>query len=207
MWHAVRVLAVGTWLVARWAWGRLWAAGQADDDLVGPVVVVVVGVVMVGVAVAATPILASPLTLVWLVAAGVSGHRHLGAEPPPGPDAEDVEAVEGTGPRTAEAPTDDELLRALADLIGTRNGVLLRDVVAAFHKAGVRTSWGIPELRAQCERLRIPIKASLQVGKFTSKGVHREGLKAVIYPVLANAEKAPPYWPADLPRREEPSCD
>jgi len=202
--YAVRVLAVGTWALVSWAWSKLWAAGRADDDPAGPIILIVVGVGMVYGVLVATPILASPLTLAWLVGAGIAGHKRLAMQ---GDDAEPESALASVEAAAApvNAPTDADLIYALGHLIGTRNGVLLRDVVKAFHKAGVRASWGIPELRVQCERLGIPIKESIQVGKSTSKGIHREGLKKVIYPTLAGAEKQPSYWPSDLNPQEEAS--
>lgn len=205
-WYAVRVLAVGTLAVVRIVWGKIWAAGRADDDMVGPVILVLVGVGMIYVAVLATPILASPITLAWLIAAGIAGHKRLGA-PADDDEPETALASVEASPKPVSVPTDADLVYALGHLIGTRNGVLLRDVVKAFHGAGVRASWGIPELRAQCERIGIPIKESIQVGKSTSKGIHREGLKKVIYPTLAGADREPAYWPADLQPQEEASSD
>lgn len=73
-------------------------------------------------------------------------------------------------------------LDRLRTLIGDRNGVLLRDVVADLHAAGVPAEWGVPDARALCTTLGVPVKGSIKVAGETSVGVHRTALPPAAAP-------------------------
>ncbi|MFB7162310.1 hypothetical protein [Streptomyces sp. NPDC056242] len=195
--RVARILAKGTAVIARAAWSKLWALGQADDDFVGPIVVVVVGVGMIYVLLIGAPILASPLTLAWLIGSYIAGTRATAAEEDTPEDEADelpVHARRAYGP-----PSDADFVTGLAQLIGRRNGVLLRAVADAFHEAGVTTDWDVPELRAQCDALGIPIKESIKVAGATSSGIHRDGLREALTTTVTARLEAAPTAPSQAP--------
>lgn len=74
-------------------------------------------------------------------------------------------------------------LTRLRTLIGDRNGVLLRTLVADLHNAGVPAGWGVPEARALCTALGVPVKGAIKVAGDTSVGVHRTALPTGSPPV------------------------
>lgn len=124
--------------------------------------------------------LALVLALAWLLAA-----LKLGQTAPP--DKIEKDAGESrdstpneTGDDSPEPPTDDEFVLGLANLIGTRNGVLLSTVVSHFREAGAPPAWDIPDVRAQCTALGIPVRDRIKVRRSTSIGVHRDGLRAAL---------------------------
>ncbi|MEV0778883.1 hypothetical protein [Streptomyces sp. NPDC050428] len=97
-----------------------------------------------------------------------------GSEEQPDDDANE------TAEYAVEPPDDTEFVTAVADLIGDRNGVLLRSIVACFHQAGVGPSWGIPDVRAQCTALGITIRDTVNTREGSSSGVHRDDFRAAL---------------------------
>nr|WP_202436144.1 hypothetical protein [Streptomyces sp. SID7834] len=136
------------------------------------------------------PWLAPVLVLAWLLAALRLGHTD--ADTPPDKIKKDAgeseQSSDDDSPELSpEPPTDDELVLGLANLIGTRNGVLLATAVEHFRKDGAPDTWDIPEVRAQCAALGIPVKDSIKVAGNTSVGVHRDGLRAALSAGLQGA--------------------
>ncbi|MEV8349039.1 hypothetical protein ACFVTT_15720 [Streptomyces niveus] len=123
------------------------------------------------------------LVLAWLLAAVKLGHTDTDTPP----DKIKKDAGESEQSSTADAPdlspeppNDDEFVLGLANLIGTRNGVLLATAVEYFREDGAPDNWGIPEVRAQCAALGIHVKDRIKVAGSTSIGVHRDGLRAAL---------------------------
>lgn len=137
---------------------------------------------------------APALGLVWLLAA-----LRLGGTPPPDKIDNDAgESDESTPEDSPAPPTRHEFVLQLAELIGTRNGVLLTTVVKHFREAGAPPKWGIPEARAQCAALGIPVR-SIKVAGSTSIGVHRDGLWAALHAGLQPpADPSPETTPGPL---------
>ncbi|MFJ3587515.1 hypothetical protein ACIQUY_29335 [Streptomyces sp. NPDC090231] len=144
--------------------------------------------------------IAPVLGLVWLLAA-----LRLGGTPPPEKINNDVgESDESAPDDSPEPPTADEFVLQLAELIGTRNGVLLATAVEHFREAGAPAGWGIPEARAQCSALGIPVR-SIKVAGSTSIGVHRDGLRAALDAGLqAPAGPSPEAAPDPLAKSGQP---
>lgn len=135
--------------------------------------------------------IAPVLALLWLLAA-----LKCGSTTPPDKIENDAGASDDDTPEgSPEPPPDDEFVLGLANLIGTRNGVLLSTAVDHFRKAGAPDTWGIPEARAQCAALGIPVKGSIKVAGDTSIGVHRDGLRAALDAGLQAAANPPPETP------------
>lgn len=81
----------------------------------------------------------------------------------------------GTGRRRERAERAFVVL--LDEAIGDRNGVLLADVLRLIHASGQLPEWKVTDVRAQCERLGIRVRDSLNVaGRGVSVGVHRDDL-------------------------------
>ena len=70
-------------------------------------------------------------------------------------------------------------VQRLRDLIGDRNGVLLAEVLAEWHDAGLNLDWDVTVVRGICERLGIPVRDAIKVGGSVSIGVHVEDLTRV----------------------------
>lgn len=124
------------------------------------------------------------LVLAWLLGALKLGRIADDDTPPDKIEKGTGESIAPTvedSPETPLAPpTDREFVLGLATLIGTRNGVLLATVVEHFQEAGAPPEWGIPEVRAQCTALGVPVKERIKVRGSTSVGVHRDGLRAAL---------------------------
>ncbi|MFQ6851255.1 hypothetical protein AAIB46_10200 [Streptomyces sp. 35M1] len=124
------------------------------------------------------------LVVAWLLGALKLG-RTADDDTPPDKIEKDVGESDTTTPEDSPEtplapPTDREFVLGLATLIGTRNGVLLATVVDHFQGAGAPPEWGIPEVRAQCTALGVPVKERIKVRGSTSVGVHRDGLRAAL---------------------------
>ncbi|RDG37938.1 hypothetical protein [Streptomyces corynorhini] len=103
--------------------------------------------------------------------------------------ADDVqEAPAGQRP----APAGDEFVLDLAQLIGTRNGVLLRTVAEHWHQADVDPAYGIPDVRAQCAALGIPIRPTLKTPWGVSPGVHRDDFRAALQALASTPPEPSP---------------
>lgn len=136
------------------------------------------------------------LVLAWLLAA-----LKLGAPTPPDKIKKDVGDSEGSGDDSPEPPTDDEFVLGLANLISTRNGVLLRTVVDHFREHGAPPDWDIAEVRAQCAALGIPVRDRIKVAGGTSIGVHRDDMRAALDAGLQPAgAPSPDPEPAATPK-------
>ncbi|MFJ8755661.1 hypothetical protein [Streptomyces cyaneofuscatus] len=124
------------------------------------------------------------LALAWLFGALKLGRTADDDTPPNKIEKDAGESGDPTpedSPETPLAPpTDREFVLGLATLIGTRNGVLLATVAEHFRKDGAPPEWGIPEVRAQCTALGVPVKERIKVRGSTSVGVHRDGLQAAL---------------------------
>ncbi|MFI2078550.1 hypothetical protein [Streptomyces triculaminicus] len=136
----------------------------------------------------AAPYAVSAGVLVWCGAAWMhapldSPHGYPTEQPP----VEEEPALYDLVEEPAEAAPDPldpvAFLERLRTLIGDRNGVLLRTVVADLHDAGVPADWGVPEARSLCTSLGVPVKNSIKVAGDTSVGVHRTALLAVVNPL------------------------
>jgi hypothetical protein len=81
--------------------------------------------------------------------------------------------------RRDERKQDNEssFVQMVRDLIGERNGVLLREILDFLHKVDPRITF--EDLRKQCEELSIPIRDTLNVEGERSPGIHVEDLEAV----------------------------
>jgi hypothetical protein len=71
-----------------------------------------------------------------------------------------------------ETRNEERFVQWLRDVIGDRNGVLLSELLAAWHEAGVNLDWEVAQVRSICERLAIPVRDKLKVGGVVSVGVH-----------------------------------
>ena len=78
-----------------------------------------------------------------------------------------------------EARNEERFVQWLRDTIGDRNGVLLSELLAAWHEAGLNLDWDVAQVRAICERLEIPVRDKLKVGGVVSVGVHVEDFTRV----------------------------
>lgn len=78
-----------------------------------------------------------------------------------------------------EERADEAFVQWLRDLIGDRNGVLLAEVLAGFHAAGMHPDWDVTVVRSICDRLGIPVKDSIKVSGSVSVGVHVDDLTSV----------------------------
>ncbi|MFF7365637.1 hypothetical protein [Streptomyces sp. NPDC008125] len=173
LWHWIR--SADGWDSLWYALGTLWALAA------------------LGWAVGQHPVIAPVLVLAWLLAALKLGHPDDDAHPDKINKTVGESSVPEDSPEPApEPPTDDEFVLGLANLIGTRNGVLLSTVVDHFHQAGAPHGWGIPDVRAQCTRLGIPVKSPIKVRGTTSVGVHRTGLRAALNARLQPADGPSP---------------
>lgn len=187
-----RRAVTGSWRIVR---GPLrWIAGADGMDKVWNACGLFWGLAAAGWIVGQAPLLVALILPAWVAAA-----LHFGAPdtPPtkidketgePEPDAEQELAEADSEPRPG--PTDAEFVAAVTDLIGARNGTLLRTVVQHFHDVGVDPEWGIPEVRAQCAALGIRVRPSLKAPEGTSPGVHRVDFRAALM-TLANGAPDP----------------
>lgn len=71
-----------------------------------------------------------------------------------------------------EERNEERFVQWLRDVIGDRNGVLLSELLAAWHEADRNLDWDVAQVRAVCERLAIPVRDKLKVGGVVSVGVH-----------------------------------
>lgn len=71
-----------------------------------------------------------------------------------------------------EARNEERFVQWVRDVIGDRNGVLLSELLAAWHEADLNPDWDVAQVRAICERLEIPVRDKLKVGGVVSVGVH-----------------------------------
>lgn len=78
-----------------------------------------------------------------------------------------------------EQRNEERFVQWVRDVIGDRNGVLLSELLAAWHEAGLNLDWDVAQVRAICERLSIPVRDKLKVGGVVSVGVHVEDLTRV----------------------------
>lgn len=78
-----------------------------------------------------------------------------------------------------EARNEERFVQWVRDVIGDRNGVLLSELLAAWHEAGLNLDWEVAQVRGICERLEIPVRAKLNVGGTVSVGVHVQDLTRV----------------------------
>jgi hypothetical protein len=78
-----------------------------------------------------------------------------------------------------EARNEERFVQWVRDVIGDRNGVLLAELLAAWHEAGLNLDWDVAQVRSICERLGIPVRDKINVGKSVSVGVHVEDLTRV----------------------------
>ena len=78
-----------------------------------------------------------------------------------------------------EARNEERFVQWVRDVIGDRNGVLLSELLDAWHEAGLNLDWEVAQVRGICERLEIPVRAKLNVGGTVSVGVHVEDLMRV----------------------------
>lgn len=110
-----------------------------------------------------------------------------------GPAAVTVEAV--------PPPSDAAFISGLAELLAGRSGVHLRTIAEHFHKTGVETAYGIPEVRAQCAALGIPVKPSVKVAGApppgVSSGVNRGDFLAALTPLASTSSDPVPAPPSD----------
>lgn len=78
-----------------------------------------------------------------------------------------------------EQRNEERFVQWVRDVIGDRNGVLLSELLAAWHEADLNLDWDVAQVRAICERLEIPVRDKLNVGKSVSVGVHVDDLTRV----------------------------
>ncbi|MFF7021964.1 hypothetical protein ACFY97_13215 [Streptomyces klenkii] len=218
--HFVR----GSWALTYQALGRAcaWCMAGEGSSKVWRALGVVIGVGTAYRLTGSSPIVAGGLYMAWLGLAWTQAPpldtRAPSAEEP---DEEEVEEMgEALGPAAEEdvaepaPPPSNPLepgafLDRLRTLIGDRNGVLLRTVVADLHDAGVPAEWGVPEARALCTALGVPVKDSLKVAGKTSIGVHWTALPDPAAPLpparsmegdeAGSSEGSPPLTSDDYP--------
>lgn len=182
-WHnaryGIRVLAAGTWVLATLFWAKIWAAGKADEDMIGPVVLVLVGVGMLYIALVSVPILASPLTIAWLAAAGTAGYRKVGPAKAP-PSRPEKAVAEPETPAPASSPEEVyEATRAwIRERIGDRQGVHLRDLLEHAQQHGMFADLDVTSFRGHLERHGFPVKDRVRVrGLGVTVGIHLADLE------------------------------
>ena len=78
-----------------------------------------------------------------------------------------------------EARNEERFVQWVRDVIGDRNGVLLSELLSAWHEAGLNLDWDVAQVRSICERLGIPVRDKINVGKSVSVGVHVDDLTRV----------------------------
>jgi hypothetical protein len=78
-----------------------------------------------------------------------------------------------------EERNEERFVQWLRDVIGDRNGVLLSELLAAWHEADRNLDWDVAQVRSICERLAIPVRDKLRVGSAVSVGVHVDDLTRV----------------------------
>ncbi|MFE5873024.1 hypothetical protein ACFQ6V_30835 [Streptomyces roseifaciens] len=201
--HLVR----GSWALTYQALGRAcaWCMAGEGSSKVWRALGVVIGVGTAYRLTGSSPIVAGGLYMAWLGLAWTQTPPQVTRAPSAEePDEEEVEETdEALGPAAEEdvgkfpTPLSDPLeaaafLDRLRTLIGDRNGVLLRTVVADLHDAGVPAEWGVPEARALCTALGVPVKDSLKVTGKTSIGVHRSALPDAVVPSPRDASTEAP---------------
>ncbi|KAB7850147.1 hypothetical protein [Streptomyces mobaraensis] len=120
----------------------------------------------------------------WMHAPAEAPRAHPVVQQP----GDDTDAFDGPTEEPAVTALDplepDAFLDRLRTLIGDRNGVLLRTLVADLHEAGIPADWGVPEARSLCTSLGVPVKGAIKVAGETSVGVHRSALPAPPTPDL-----------------------
>ncbi|MCD9145795.1 hypothetical protein [Streptomyces albireticuli] len=178
-------LVRGSWALTYRTIGRVcaWCMAGEGASKVWRALALVIGVGTAFRLTGSSPIVAGGVYLAWLGVAWMQSPP-LAAEPEDEvdeavvPAAEADEEPDGEEPVAASAdPLEPaEFLARLRALIGDRNGVLLRTVVADRHEAGAPADWGVPEARALCTALGVPVKDSIKVAGDTSVGVHRTAL-------------------------------
>ncbi|MFI9236925.1 hypothetical protein [Streptomyces sp. NPDC053079] len=182
-------LVRGSWALTYRALGRVcaWCMAGEGASKVWRALALMVGVGTAYRLTGSSPIVAGGAYLAWLGVAWMQSPA-LAAEP----EDEDEDEVDEAVVPAAEAdeePDDEQpdmapsdpleptaFLARIRKLIGDRNGVLLRTVVADLHKAGVPADWRVPEARALCTALGVTVKGSIKVAGDTSVGVHRDAL-------------------------------
>ncbi|MET9414124.1 hypothetical protein ABZY03_08020 [Streptomyces klenkii] len=185
-------LVRGSWALTSQAFGKAcaWCMAAEGANKVWRLLGLAFGVTIAYQLTGPSPIVAGGLYIAWLGLAWTQAPP-LDTRPPSSeePDEEEVEEMDEALGQAAEedveevaAPPSDPLeadafLDRLRTLIGDRNGVLLRTVVADLHDAGVPAEWGVPEARALCTALGVPVKESIKVAGATSVGVHRDALQ------------------------------
>ncbi|MFI5808999.1 hypothetical protein [Streptomyces sp. NPDC051561] len=190
-WRAIRG---GSWLILRSA-GH-WIAAADGIDRLWNAAGLMWGLIAAGWGIGQAPWTVAVLIPVWAWAA-----LRAAAAPPPDKIEKkgkgDAGAAEDDAEAVVEPPTDAEFITAVAELIGTRNGVLLRDIVELYHETGVDPAWGIPEVRAICTRLGIPVRDRLNTRSGLSVGVHGEAFRAALSTLAEPLTNPPPEPPVD----------
>lgn len=101
-----------------------------------------------------------------------------------------------------EQRNEERFVQWLRDTIGDRNGVLLSELLAAWHEADRNLDWDVAQVRAICERLEIPVRDKLKVGGTVSVGVHVEDLTRVW-----DVQVTPPPAPSANPSPDAVTSD
>lgn len=104
-----------------------------------------------------------------------------------------------TEERTAAAEA--EFVQWIWERIGGRNGVLLAELLAGLHAAGMHTEWDVTDVRAVVERLGIPVRDAIKVSGSVSIGVHVDDLTGVW-----DVDVAPPPAPSESPSPAGLTC-
>lgn len=89
----------------------------------------------------------------------------------------------------------------IRDQIGDRNGVLLAELLAGLHAAGMHLDWDVTDVRAVVERLGIPVRDAIKVSGSVSIGVHVDDLTAVW-----DVDITPPPAPSESPSPAGLTC-
>ncbi|GCD46130.1 hypothetical protein [Streptomyces paromomycinus] len=136
----------------------------------------------------AMPALLWVATAAWLWAAHRAGRGRIAA-PAESP-------AEETPADTSEGSAEDAFRTLVWDAIGDRQGVHLRDLLAALHQAGMHPEWEVADVRSVCTRLGIPVRDRVRVrGRGVTVGVHRADLA----PAEAPSGPSPESGPVETP--------
>ncbi|MFD3517727.1 hypothetical protein [Streptomyces sp. NPDC058657] len=197
-----RALVAGSWMLLCRA-GRWVADGDGTDRLWHAA-----GLAW-ALAAAGWGIGQAPWTVAVLIPAWAWAALRVATVPPPGKieneATEEAGAAEDDAEEIVEPPTDAEFITTVTDLIGTRNGVLLRTIVEHYHETGVDPAWGIPEVRAICTRLGIPVRDRLNTRSGLSVGVHGEAFRAALSTLAEPLTNPPPDAPVDPSANPSPN--